>query len=228
MVEPNNNNDYNSASTFDELLPADMASKAQEIGIKKAHLDFTSTFALAILAGAFIALGSIFFTVSQTTGGVEISWGLSRVIGGLAFSLGLVLILVGGAELFTGNNLIIMAWASRKLSTWRVVRNWGIVYLGNLCGAVATALVVFWGMHYEMAGGGVGQTALNIAQTKVELGFGQGIILGILCNAMVCMAVWLTYSARTVLGRVAAIIFPITGFVAGGFGHCVANMYFIP
>ncbi|OGN94665.1 MAG: formate transporter FocA [Chloroflexi bacterium RBG_13_51_18] len=228
MVEPNNNNDYNSASTFDELLPADMASKAQEIGIKKAHLDFTSTFALAILAGAFIALGSIFFTVSQTTGGVEISWGLSRVIGGLAFSLGLVLILVGGAELFTGNNLIIMAWASRKLSTWRVVRNWGIVYLGNLCGAVATALVVFWGMHYEMAGGGVGQTALNIAQTKVELGFGQAIILGILCNAMVCMAVWLTYSARTVLGRVAAIIFPITGFVAAGFEHCVANMYFIP
>ncbi|MBN1161673.1 MAG: formate transporter FocA [Dehalococcoidales bacterium] len=230
MVEPNEDNDYgnDTVSSFDELLPAEMANKAQAIGIKKAHLDFLSTFALAVLAGAFIALGSLLFTVSQTTGGVEIPWGISRIIGGLAFSLGLVLIIIGGAELFTGNNLIIMAWASRKLSTWRVVRNWGIVYLGNLCGAVATALVVFWGMHYTMADGGVGATALNIAQTKVNLGFGQAIILGILCNAMVCMAVWLTYSARTVLGRVAAIIFPITGFIAAGFEHCIANMYFIP
>jgi formate/nitrite transporter len=227
MVEPADNSNDN-VNPFDELLPADMASKAQDIGIKKAKLDFLSTFALAILAGAFIALGSILFTVSQTTGGVAISWGLSRIIGGLAFSLGLVLIIIGGAELFTGNNLIIMAWASRKLSTWRVLRNWGIVYLGNLCGAVATALVVFYGLHYVMDGGGVGLTALDIAQAKVELGFGQAIILGILGNAMVCMAVWLTYSARTVLGRIAAIIFPITGFVAAGFEHCIANMYFIP
>jgi formate transporter len=230
MVEPDENNEYNTdnINPFDELLPAEMASKAQEIGIKKAKLDFLSTFALAILAGAFIALGSVLFTVSQTTGGVAIPWGVSRIIGGLAFSLGLVLIIIGGAELFTGNNLIIMAWASRKLSTWRVLRNWGIVYLGNLCGAVATALVVFLGLHYEMANGGVGQTALNIAQAKVNLGFGQAVILGILCNAMVCMAVWLTYSARTVFGRVVAIIFPITGFVAAGFEHCIANMYFIP
>jgi formate transporter len=229
-MESNDNNDYGDIRTspFDELLPAEMAGKAQEIGIKKAHLDFLSTFALAVLAGAFIALGSLLFTVSQTTGGVDIPWGVSRIIGGLAFSLGLVLIIIGGAELFTGNNLIVMAWASRKLSTWRVIRNWGIVYLGNLCGAVATALVVFWGLHYTMADGGVGLTALNIARTKVELGFGQAIILGILCNAMVCMAVWLTYSARTVLGRVVAIIFPITGFVAAGFEHCIANMYFIP
>lgn len=121
-----------------------------------------------------------------------------------------------------------MAWASRKLSTWRVVRNWGIVYLGNLCGAVATALVVFWGLHYEMASGGLGVTALDIGLTKVDLGFCQAIILGILCNAMVCMAVWLTYSARTVMGRILAIIFPSTGFVAAGFEHCVANMYFVP
>jgi formate transporter len=180
------------------------------------------------MAGAFIALGCIFFTVSQTTGGVAIPWGVSRVIGGIAFSLGLVLVIVGGAELFTGNNLIIMAWASRKLSTWRVARNWGIVYIGNLCGAVATALFVFWGLHYNMDNGGVGLTALNIGLSKVNLGFTQALILGILCNAMVCMAVWLTYSARTVMGRIMAIIFPITGFVAAGFEHCVANMYFIP
>ena len=226
MVEPEDRQS-DSLSTYDELLPGEMAGKAQDIGIKKANLDFLSTFALAVLAGAFIALGCIFFTVSQT-GATAIPWGISRIIGGLAFSLGLILVIVGGAELFTGNNLIIMAWASRKLSTWRVVRNWGIVYLGNLCGAVATALVVFWGQHYQMDNGALGATALNIGLSKVDLGFCQAIILGILCNAMVCMAVWLTYSARTVMGRIMAIIFPITGFVAAGFEHCVANMYFVP
>ncbi|MFA5307917.1 MAG: formate transporter FocA [Dehalococcoidales bacterium] len=227
MVEPVDNNN-GPTTTFDELLPAEMAAKAQSIGIKKANLDFLSTFALAVLAGAFIALGCIFFTISQTSGGVAMPWGVSRVIGGVAFSLGLILVIVGGAELFTGNNLIVMAWASRKLSTWRVLRNWGIVYLGNLCGAVATALFVFWGMHYNMDKGAVGVTALNIGLGKVNMGFAQALILGILCNAMVCMAVWLTYSARTVLGRISAIIFPIAGFVAAGFEHCVANMYFIP
>jgi formate/nitrite transporter len=227
MVEPEENNNE-PTNAFDELLPAEMAAKAQSIGIKKANLDFLSTFALAVLAGAFIALGCIVFTISQTTGGVAMPWGVGRVIGGICFSLGLVLVIVGGAELFTGNNLIIMAWASRKLSTWRVVRNWGIVFLGNLCGAVATALFVFWSLHYNMDKGAVGVTALNIGLGKVDLGFVQAIILGILCNAMVCMAVWLSYSARTVLGRVTALIFPIAGFVAAGFEHCVANMYFIP
>ncbi len=228
MVEPAENNTASQPSTFDELLPAEMAAKAQSIGIKKANLDFISTFALAVLAGAFIALGCIFFTVSQTTGGTAVSWGLSRVVGGLTFSLCLFLGIVGGAERFTGNNLIFMAWASRQLSTWKVLRNWGIVYVGNLCGAVATALVVFWGQHYEFAKGGVGLTALNIGLAKVNYDFVQAIILGILCNAMVCLAVWLTYSARTVMGRIMAIIFPIAGFVAAGFEHCVANMYFIP
>lgn len=225
MIEPDSNGD-NVGSTFDELLPAEMATKAQEIGIKKAHLDFLSTLALAVLAGAFIALGCIFFTISQT--GTGIPWGIGRVIGGLAFSLGLILVIVGGAELFTGNNLIIMAWASRHLSTWRVLRNWGIVYVGNLFGAIATAVFVFWGQHYEMDHGAVGVTALNIGLTKVNLDFTQAVILGILGNAMVCMAVWLTYSARTTFGRIAAIIFPISGFIAAGFEHCVANMYFIP
>jgi formate/nitrite transporter len=215
-------------SSFDELLPSEMAWKAQGIGIKKANLDFVSTLALAVLAGAFIALGCIFFTVSQTTTGPVIPWGIGRVIGGLTFSLGLVLVIVGGAELFTGNNLIIMAWASRRLTTTKVLRNWGIVYLGNLSGAVATALVVYLGRHYEMAGGALGVSALNTGLAKVNLDFFPALILGILCNAMVCMAVWLTYSARTTFGRIAAIIFPISGFVAAGFEHCVANMYFVP
>jgi formate transporter len=229
MAENNGNGTPGAAtSSFDELIPAEMANKAQATGIKKASMDFISTFALAVLAGAFIALGCIFFTVSQTTGGVALNYGLSRVIGGIAFCLGLILVIVGGAELFTGNNLIVMAWASRQISTWRVLRNWAIVYIGNLCGAVATALFVFWGHQYEFAKGAVGVTALNIGLTKVGFGFWQALILGILCNALVCLAVWLTYSARTVMGRIMAIIFPIAGFVAAGFEHCVANMYFIP
>jgi len=228
MVEPIDNSATSAPSTYDELLPAEMAAKAQTLGIKKANMDFMSTFALAVLAGAFIALGCIFFIVSQTTGGVPMNYGLMRVIGGLTFSLGLILVIVGGAELFTGNNLIIMAWASRQLSTWRVIRNWGIVFIGNLCGAVATALFVFWGQHFEFAKGGIGLTALNIGSTKVSYDFFQALILGVLCNALVCMAVWLTYSARTVMGRIMAIIFPITAFVAAGFEHNVANMFFVP
>lgn len=224
-VELNGNNSLN---IFDELLPQDMANKAQEIGIKKAHMDFLGTFSLSVLAGAFIALGCIFFTVSQTSGGIPIHWGLLRVIGGLTFSLGLILVIVGGAELFTGNNLIVMAWAGRHLSTMRLLRNWVIVYLGNMIGAVATALVVFLGNHYTMAGGTVGATALNIGLGKVNLDFWQAMILGILCNALVCLAVWLTYSARTTLSRIIAIIFPISAFVAAGFEHCVANMFFVP
>lgn len=225
MVEPAENSTP-APSTFDELLPAEMAAKAQTLGIKKANMDFISTFALAVLAGAFIALGCIFFTVSQTTGGIPMNYGLTRIIGGIAFSLGLILVIVGGAELFTGNNLIIMAWASRQLSTMRVLRNWGIVYIGNLCGAVATALFVFFGKHYLI--GNTGLTALNIGNTKVSYEWVQAMILGILCNALVCLAIWLTYSARTVMGRILAIIFPISAFVAAGFEHSVANMYFIP
>jgi len=215
-------------SSFDELLPSEMAWKAQDIGIKKANLDFISTFALAVLAGAFIALGCIFFTISQTSAGVTVHWGWGRIVGGLVFSLGLILTIVGGAELFTGNNLIIMAWASRRLSTWRVLRNWIIVFFGNFIGAIATVLVVFLAKHYQMSNGAVGITALNIGMTKVGYDFSQALILGILGNAMVCLAVWLTYSARTVIGRIAAIVFPISGFIAAGFEHCVANMYFLP
>jgi formate transporter len=230
MVEPAENG-TSATSTFDELLPAEMAAKAQSLGLKKANMDFLSTFALAIMAGAFIALGAIFFTISQTTipgATATLPWGVMRVIGGLTFSLGLILVIVGGAELFTGNNLIIMAWASRQLSTWKVLSNWGIVFIGNLCGAVATALVVFAGKHYTFASDGVGLAALNIGNTKVNYDFWQALILGILCNALVCLAVWLTYSARTVMGRIMAIVFPITAFVAAGFEHNVANMYFIP
>jgi formate transporter len=214
--------------SIDALLPAEMAHKAEEIGVKKANLDTLSMFALAVLAGAFIALGAIYATVAWTTGGVQISYGVNRIIGGTVFSLGLILVIVGGAELFTGNTLIIMAWASRRLSSLKLLRNWGIVYCGNLVGAVATALFVFFGKQFMMGNGAVGVTALNIGLAKVNLDFLQAVMLGTLCNALVCLAVWLCYSARTTVDKVFAIIFPISAFVAAGFEHSVANMYFIP
>ena len=212
----------------DALLPADMARKAEELGIKKANLDFLSTFALAVLAGAFIALGAIYATLAWTTGGATMPYGVTRILGGVAFSLGLILVVVGGAELFTGNNLIIMAWASRRLSTMKLMRNWVIVYFGNLVGAVATALFVYFGQQFMFANGALGVTALNIGMAKIKLGFFQAIMLGILCNALVCLAVWLCYSARSTVDKIVAIIFPISAFVAAGFEHSVANMYFIP
>ena len=214
--------------SLDALLPPEMARKAEDICIKKANLNTMSMFGLAVLAGAFIALGAVFATISWTTTSVAMPWGWGRLVGGLAFSLGLILVVVGGAELFTGNNLIVMAWASRRISSLKLLRNWGIVYLGNLVGSVATALIVFTGMQFKMAGGAVGITALNIGLGKVNLGFIQAVALGIMCNALVCLAVWLAFSGRSVMDKVAGIVFPITAFVAAGFEHCVANMYFIP
>ena len=180
-----------------------------------------------MLAGAFIALGAIFAT-TVVAGGSGLAFGVSRLLGGLAFSLGLILVVVGGAELFTGNNLIVMAWAGRRVSTRRLLRNWTIVYLGNLVGALATAGVLFASRQYEFGDGAVGVPALTIAAAKTNLGFVQAIALGTLCNALVCLAVWLSYSARTTADKVLCIVPPIAAFVAAGFEHCVANMFFIP
>jgi formate transporter len=155
-------------------------------------------------------------------------YGIVRLLAGLTFCLGLILVVVGGAELFTGNALIVMAWASGKLSAARVLRNWIIVFAGNLAGSVATAIVVFVSGQYLFGGGSVGAAALAIGRSKVELGFVQAVALGMLCNALVCLAVWLTLSARSTTDRVVAILFPISAFVAAGFEHSVANMYFIP
>jgi formate transporter len=222
------NTDSSSQPGIDALLPKDMAQKAEVIGISKAKQDFISTFALAVLAGSFIALGALFATTALTGTSGAVPFGWARVIAGLVFSLGLILVIVGGAELFTGNILIVMAWLGRHCSSFLVLRNWSIVYIGNFVGAVTTALLVFWSKQYTFSGGAVGATALNIGLSKVNLGFFQAIMLGILCNALVCLAVWLCYSARSTVDKIAAIILPITAFVAAGFEHSIANMFFIP
>ena len=225
---------------IDALLPAEMAVRAEQIGVRKAEMAGLGMFTLAVLAGAFISLGSLFATTVSSgsmtfmlpDGSVSstavLPYGLTRLLAGLVFCLGLILVVVGGAELFTGNNLIVMAWASGKVTSRAIFRNWVIVYLGNFLGAVLTAVLVFFTRQHTFGGEAIGVAALRIAAGKLDYTFLQAVALGTLCNALVCMAIWLTYSARSTLDKIVAIIFPITAFVAAGFEHSIANMYFIP
>jgi formate/nitrite transporter len=211
---------------IDSLLPSEMALKAESIGVAKANMSLLKTLVLGILAGAFIAFGSVFFTTVTTAS--TMSYGVTRLLGGLSFSLGLVLVIVGGAELFTGNNLIIMAWANKKVSTIQVLRNWGLVYLGNFIGALFIVVLMLVAKQYQSASGMVGLNLLHIAKVKCELGFTQAVASGILCNILVCLAVWLCFSSSSITGKIVSIVFPITAFVSIGFEHSIANMYFIP
>lgn len=213
---------------IDALLPAEMALRAEYIGVRKAEAPIWTTITLAILAGIFISLGAVFATIVATETSATWPYGVAKLLTGFVFCLGLILVVVGGAELFTGNNLIVIAWASRKVSTLKLLRNWGIVYIGNLLGALGISVLVFFTKQYTAADGAVGSTALSIANGKVGLDFFQAITLGILCNMLVCLAIWVSFSARSSIDRIATIIFPITAFVAAGFEHSVANMYFIP
>jgi formate transporter len=212
---------------LDALPPLEVARKAETVGVAKAALPGTDLFVLGVLAGAFIALGAAFAT-TVGSGAADMPYGVTRLLVGLAFTLGLILVVVAGAELFTGNNLIVMAWASRRVSTLLLLRNWGLVYLGNFVGAFGTAILVFLAKQYTFGAGSVGVTALTIGETKTSLGFGQAIVLGALCNALVCLAIWLTYGAHTTIDKIFAVIPPIAAFVALGFEHSIANMYFIP
>lgn len=213
---------------FDALLPPAMADKAAQIGVKKAAMHWTIMFGLAVLAGAFISLGAIFATTVVAGANGVLPYGVTRLLAGLVFSLGLILVLVGGAELFTGNTLIVMAWASWKVSSAKLVKNWLIVYAGNFVGALATVALVFLSGQYTFGNGAIGAAALTTASSKVGLGFVQAIALGILANGLVCLAVWMSYSARSTTDRILAIVPPISAFVAVGFEHSIANMYFIP
>jgi formate/nitrite transporter len=211
---------------LDALPPADVARKAETVGVAKAGMPVLDVFLLGVLAGAFIALGAIFAT-TVAAGGSTLPYGVLRLLAGLVFTLGLILVVVAGAELFTGNNLIVMAWASRRVSSARLLGNWTIVWIGNFVGAFATAILLFLSKQYTFGDGAVGQTALSIAAGKTSLGFVEAVALGMLCNALVCLAVWLTYGAHTTTDKILAIIPPIAAFVAAGFEHSVANMYFI-
>ena len=214
--------------SLDSHLPPEVAARAEDIGVSKGNLDFLSMFMLAVLAGAFIAFGAVFYTTVVTGVADKAGFGITKLLGGLVFSLGLILVVVAGAELFTGNNLLVMATASGKLTVSKLVWNWLVLYIGNFVGSILTASIIFLTVQYGMSKGQVGMTALNIANAKCGLDFTTALTRGICCNILVCLAVWLTFSCRTTGDKIIAIIFPITAFVACGFEHSVANMYFIP
>ncbi|MBN2240234.1 MAG: formate/nitrite transporter family protein [Dehalococcoidales bacterium] len=212
--------------TIDSHAPAAIAAKAEAAGMTKAKLSTLTTILLGIMAGLFIGFGAVICTVVTTGSGA--GFGLTKLIGGLSFCLGLILVVIAGAELFTGNNLIVIGWLSGKVKFTELLRNWGLVYTSNLIGSLILVGLVFSTNQWTFNGYGVGVNALNIANAKVNLSFGDALARGILCNALVCLAVWLCFSARTVMDKIIAIIFPITAFVAAGFEHSIANMYFIP
>ena len=212
--------------SFDAYKPAKIAELVENIGVTKAVMHAIPTVMLGLMAGAFIAFGAMFYTLVMTNH--DMGLGPARLLGGVAFSLGLILVVVGGAELFTGNNFIVMAWAEHKVTTVQLLRNWCLVYVANFIGAVGAAILMFWSGALSLGDSAVAETALNIAEYKVNLDPLQAFIRGILCNALVCLAVWLCFAARDVASKILAIIFPVSAFVALGFEHCVANMYFIP
>jgi formate transporter len=211
--------------TFDAILPPAMALRAEETGVKRINTDPMTRFVLSVLAGAFIAFGAIFATTVMAGNGLP--YGLVRLLGGLVFSLGLILVVIGGAELFTGNNLIVMAWASGKVRTRDLLENWVVAFAGNFVGAFMTAVLAFYSTQYSFGGGAVGLTALTTAHAKTSLAFIPAVALGILCNALVCLGVWMCYGARTSVDRILTIIPPVAAFVAAGFEHSIANIYFI-
>ncbi|MBL6932019.1 MAG: formate/nitrite transporter family protein [Rhodospirillales bacterium] len=209
----------------DAYAPPKIAALIEGAGVRKVHISLFRTVTLGVMAGVFIAFGAVFFTVTITNSGLGL--GPNRLLGGIVFSLGLILVVIGGAELFTGNNLIAMAWADKKVTTGQILKNWVVVYIANLIGAVAMAVIIHLAGTMEMAGGAPAQTANAIAIGKVNLSFGEAFFRGILCNTLVCLAVWMSYAAHRVSGKILAIIFPVAAFVALGFEHSVANMYFL-
>jgi formate transporter len=200
-------------ATLDALLPREMAEKAEQIGADKTRLDTASLLTLAVLAGAFIGFGGMFATIAAAGAEGVLPFGVTRILSGIVFSLGLVLVVVGGAELFTGNNLMVMAWAGGKVSLREVLRAWVLVYAGNFVGATATAALVFLSGLYGHGGGAVGAAALTAAQSKTALSFLPALVHGVLGNVLVCLAVWLSYSARTTTDKLLAIVPPVSAFV---------------
>ncbi len=211
---------------FTVYSPTQIAAQVDAIGVKKARMPLLSLFMLGLLAGAFIGLGAMLYVLVKSD--IALSFATAQLLGGLAFSLGLILVVVAGAELFTGNNLIVMAWADNKITLYELLRNWTVVCTANFFGAATMATFVFLSGHTLMNDGAIAEQYIHIAATKSALSNTAALFRAILCNVLVCIAVWMTIAGKTVTDKVMAIIFPITGFVAAGFEHSVANMYFYP
>ena len=211
---------------FDAFSPKDIAERVENIGVAKARLPLLPMAMLGIVAGAFIGLGALFYVLVLSD--PTLGFAAGRVLGGLVFSLGLILVVIAGAELFTGNNLLAMAWCDGKISTLEVLRNWLIVCCANFIGAAGLAVLVYLSGHPDMNNGLVAAKYVQIAAAKCAMPFWTAFFKGMLCNVLVCMAVWMALAGRSVMDKVIAIVFPISAFVAAGFEHSIANMYLIP
>ncbi len=212
--------------SFDAYTPVEIARRVENVGVAKARLPLLQTVMLGVLAGAFIGLGGLYYALVASD--ATLGFAASRLLGGACFSMGLLFVVVAGAELFTGNNLLAMAWAAGRISTGEVLRNWLIVCAANFVGATGLALMVFLSGHCELNGGAVGQAYLRIAAGKAALDPLEAFMRGMLCNVLVCMALWMAMAGRSVVDRFVAIFLPISAFVAAGFEHSIANMYFFP
>jgi formate transporter len=212
--------------SLDAYAPREIARRVADAGVTKARMPMLPLVMLGMLAGAFIGLGSLYYVIVLSDPQLGFAW--QRVLGGVVFSMGLLLVVVAGAELFTGNNLIAMAWADGKISSYELLRNWIVVCLANFAGAAGLALLVFLSGHTDMYEGAIGRTYVAIAATKSTLPLWEAFFSGVLCNVLVCMAVWMTLAGRSVVDKFVAVVFPISAFVAAGFEHSIANMYFLP
>ena len=210
----------------DAYAPRQIADRVRDVGVAKARLPLASLLLLGVLAGAFIGLGALMFTLVASD--ASLGFAAQRLLGGLVFSLGLLLVVVAGAELFTGNNLIAMAWASGLVSSGEVLRNWAWVALANLVGAAGLALLVWLSGHAALNQGAVGRTVVALATAKVQLPWAEAFCRGVLCNVLVCMAVWMAFAGRSVVDKAVAVVFPVTAFVAAGLEHSIANLYLFP
>ncbi|MFN0070108.1 MAG: formate/nitrite transporter family protein [Chloroflexota bacterium] len=211
---------------FDAYAPKEIAERIAGVGVTKARLPVLAVIMLGILAGGFIGFGALYFTL--VTSDASLGYVGGRLLGALCFCLGLLLVVVAGAELFTGNNLLVMAWADGTLSTGEVLRNWTLVCLSNAVGAFGLALLVLLSGHLDANGGAVGRQAVTIAVSKLSTSLDQVFIRAVLCNMLVCLAVWMSLAGRSVTDKAIAIVFPVSAFVAAGFEHSVANMYLLP
>lgn len=207
--------------------PMEMMAEAEKFALSKAKKTSSMTLSLAVMAGAFIGLAFLFY-ITVTTGSAGAGWGLSRFAGGLAFSMGLILIVLCGGELFTSSVLTSIAWANKQITFGKMLKTWGKVYVGNFIGAMLLLAIVSAAGLYQMDNGQWGLNALNIAQHKLHHTVIQAFALGILCNLLVCLAIWLTFSSANAMTKAVMTILPVAMFVSSGFEHCVANMFMVP
>ncbi|OBT16793.1 formate transporter FocA [Vibrio sp. UCD-FRSSP16_10] len=214
-------------NSFESFLPPQMAERAAEIGEGKVNKNQFKSFLLAVAAGMHIGIAFVFYTV-VTTGAADMPYGMAKLMGGLAFSLGLILVVITGGELFTSSVLTLVAKATGRVSWKALFKNWAVVYVGNFVGASLLIIIMMITKEYMSDGGLMGLNAMAISQHKLHHTFWQAVALGLMCNLLVCLAIWMTFSARSLTDKVVILILPVAMFVASGFEHSIANMFQVP